>query len=204
MAVLSEALEQGGAGLFPFGEEPRGGFVEGSELGMAEDGGIHLVNREPQLTVAWAVELLEQGGAQTRHDLPVIAKRIDIGLRDAAAQMAVDVLQILRLSAVNVAREVEVVVVLWVSDFLDGYHAGVARIALILPAEGVHDLVDVLFAEAVFRAVLHEALGGVDHKDTLAGGGVFLVEHKDAGRDARAVKEIRGQADDGLEVARAD
>ena len=203
-ALLGEGLEPRPAGVFPIGEEPRGGIVERGELGVAEDGGLHLANREPQLTVAGAVELLERGGAQTRHGLPVIAKRIKVVLRDAAAQMAVDVLQILRLSAVDVAREVEIVVVLWVGDFLDGYHAGVARIALILPVEGVHDLMDVLFAEAVFRAVLHEALRGVDHKDALAGGSVFLVEHEDAGRDARAVKEIRRQADDGLEVARAE
>src|SRR5207253_7131861 len=58
-----------------------------------------------------------------------------------------------------------------------------------------------LLAEAVLRAVLLESLGGIDHEDALASGGVFLVEHDDAGRDARAVKEIGGQADDGLEVA---
>ncbi len=60
---------------------------------------------------------------------------------------------------------------------------------------------DVLLAEAVLVAVLHEALGGIDHEDALAGGGVFLVEHDDAGRDAGAVEEIGGQADDALEVA---
>ena len=60
---------------------------------------------------------------------------------------------------------------------------------------------DVLLAQAVFVAVLDEALGGVDHEDALAGGGVLLVEHDDAGRDAGAVKEVGGQADDALEVA---
>ena len=55
-----------------------------------------------------------------------------------------------------------------------------------------------------FVAVLHEALGGIDHEDAFAGGGVFLVEHEDAGRNAGAVKEVGGQADDGLEVAGAD
>jgi hypothetical protein len=118
--------------------------------------------------------------------------------------VAIDVLQVLRLGAVDVAREVEVVVVLRVGDFRDGHHAGVARVAFILPGEGVHDLVEVLLAEAVLRAVLLEALGGINHEDALAGGGVFLVEHDDACRDARAVKEIGGQADDGLEVAGAD
>ena len=34
--------------------------------------------------------------------------------------------------------------------------------------------------------------------------GVLLVEHDDAGRDAGAVKEVRRQADDALEVAALD
>ena len=63
---------------------------------------------------------------------------------------------------------------------------------------------DVLGAEAVLVAVLDEAFGGVDHEDALAGGGVLLVEHDDAGGDAGAVEEIGGQADDALDVAPAD
>src|SRR3989344_472261 len=117
---------------------------------MAEDGGLHLGNRESQLAVAGAVELLEQGCAQSRHDFPVIAERIQVALRYAATQMAVNVLQILRLGAVDVAWEVEVVVVLRIGYFRDRHHAGVAWIAFILPGEGVHDLVEVLLAEAAF------------------------------------------------------
>ena len=60
---------------------------------------------------------------------------------------------------------------------------------------------DVLRAQAVLVAVFDEAFGGVDHEDALARGGVFLVQHDDAGRDAGAVKEIRRQADDALDVA---
>ena len=122
---------------------------------------------------------------------------------DAAAQVAVDVLQVLRLGAVDVAREVEVEVVLRVADLGQRHHARVAR-DFGLAGEGVHDLVDVLRAQAVLVAVLDEALGGVDHEDALAGGGVFLVEHEDAGRDARAVEEVRRQADDALDVAALD
>ena len=152
MAVLGEAFEQRGVGLLPLGEELGRGFVERGELGMAEDGGLHLGDGELQLAVAGAVGLLEQGGAHAGDDLPVVrSERIDVALRDAAAQVAVDVLQVLRLGAVDVAREVEVVVVLRVGDFLDGHHAGVARVAFILPGEGVDDPVDVLLAEAVFR-----------------------------------------------------
>ena len=117
--------------------------------------------------------------------------------------MAVDVLQVLRLGAVDVARQVEVEVVLRVGDLVERHHAGVARDVGLL-GEGVDDPVDVLLAQAVLVAVLDEALGGVDHEDALAGGGVLLVEHHDAGGDAGAVEEVGGQADDALEVAGAD
>lgn len=113
-------------------------------------------------------------------------------------------MQVLRLGAVDVAREVEVVVVLRVGDFGDGDHAGVARVAFILTGEGVHDLVNVLLAEAVLRPVLLEALGGINHEDTFAGGGIFLVEHDDAGRDAGAIKEIGRRDADGLGNDAAD
>ncbi len=114
--------------------------------------------------------------------------------------MAVDVLQVLRLGAVDVAREVEVEVVLRVADLRQRHHARVAR-DFGLAREDIDDLVDVLGAETVLVAVLHEALRGVDHEDALAGMGVLLVEHDDAGRDAGAVEEVRRQADDALDVA---
>ena len=63
---------------------------------------------------------------------------------------------------------------------------------------------DVLGAQAVLVAVLDEALGGVDHEDALAGVGVFLVQHEDAGGDAGAVEEVGRQADDALDVAAPD
>ena len=63
---------------------------------------------------------------------------------------------------------------------------------------------DVLGAEAVLVAVFDEPLGGVNHEYALADGGVFLVEHDDAGRYARAVKQVGRQADDALDVTPAD
>ena len=137
-------------------------------------------------------ERCEQGGAQAGHDLPVVAQRIEVALGDAAAQVAVDVLHILGGDRVNVARQVEVEVVGRARDFIERHHTGVARVAFILPGKDIDNLVDVLLAEAVFRTVLLEAPGGINHKNALAGGGVFLVEHEDAGGDAGAVKEIGG------------
>ena len=63
---------------------------------------------------------------------------------------------------------------------------------------------DVLGAQAVLGAVLHEARAGVDHEDALAGVGVLLVDDDDAGGNAGAVEEIGGQADDALDVSLAD
>ena len=96
---------------------------------MAEDGGLHLADRELQLAVAGAVGLLEQGRAHGGMTSSSSVEGVNVALGDAAAQVAVDVLQVLRLGAVDVAREVEVVVVLRVGDFRDRHHAGVARIA---------------------------------------------------------------------------
>ncbi len=118
--------------------------------------------------------------------------------------MAVNVLYVLRLGAVNVARQVQVVSVLRVGDLINGDHACVAPIRAVHAGEGVHDAVNVLLAQTVLVAVLDEALAGINHKDALAGGSVFLVEHEDARRDARAVEQIGRQADDALQIAGAD
>ena len=200
---MAKPFSRGVWACLPLGEERGRGLVERGELGVAEDGGLHLGDGKLQLAVAGAVGLFEQGGADAGDDLPVAGEVINIALGDAAAQVAVNVLHVLRLGAVDVARQVEVVVVLRVGDFLDGHEARVTG-DLGLPGEGVHDPVDVLLAQAVFVAVLDEALGGVDHEDALAGGGIFLVEHQDAGGNTGAVKEVGRQADDALEVAGAD
>ena len=143
----------------------------------------------------------KQGGTQFGADLPVVAEGVEVTGRDAAVEVGTDVLDVLGLLGVDVAGEVEVVVV-----FLDlgvGDEAGIAGVLLGV-GEHIDDLVQVAFAEAVFGAVLHKALGGVDHEDGLAGGGVLLVEDEDAGGDAGAVKEIGGQADDAANDAALD
>ena len=146
----------------------------------------------------------KQYGTNAGHVLPIVAKGIEIALRDADAQVAVDVLEVLRLGAVDVALEVVVVVVLRVGDFGDRHHAGITRVAFILLGKRIHDLVKVLLPEAVFGAVFLETLGGMNHEDAPARGGVFLVKHEDAACDAGAEKEIGRQADDGIEIARGD
>src|SRR2546430_9222270 len=71
-------------------------------------------------------------------------------------------------------------------------------------ARRIDDLVNILGAEAVLGAILHEAAVRVDHEDALACVSVLLVDDDDAGREASAIKEIGGQADDALDIALAD
>ena len=144
--------------------------------------------------------LIERGDTAVRvmvrgHE-PILGRpwegMVDVAVGDAALQVAVDVLNVFRFAAVDVPRQVEVVVVLGVFDFRDRDHASVAWIGFILPVESVNDAVDVLLAEPVFVSVFDEAFGGVDHEDALAGGGALLVEDDDARWDAGAVKEVGG------------
>jgi hypothetical protein len=67
-----------------------------------------------------------------------------------------------------------------------------------------HNLVDVLGAQAILVPVFDETLGGVDHENALAVGGVFLVQHDDAGRDAGPVEEVGRETDDALDVTTSD
>ena len=121
MAVLVEGLEPRGVGRLPLREELGDAVVEGGELGVAEDGGLDLARCGTlELRSSRAAGRLEQRGAHAGEDLPVAVERVEVALRDAAAQVAVDVLQVLRLGAVDVAREVEVEVVLRVAISASG------------------------------------------------------------------------------------
>ena len=188
-AALGDAFQARGVGFLPFGEQLGHGFIESGELGVAEDGRLDVSGGDFQLAVAGTVGLLEQRGADGGDDLPVGFERVNVAVRDAAVEMGVDVLNVLRFGAVDVAREVEVEVVLRVTDLGERDHAGVAG-DFELAGEGVHDPVDVLGAEPVLVAVLDEALGGIDHEDALASMSMFLVQHKDASGDAGAVEQV--------------
>ena len=195
-----KAFEQRRAAGQPLLEQCIHPSLERRELRVAEDHRLDIA--VDQLEVTSVAGGLEQRGTQLRHHLPVAPQGIDISLGDAAAQVAKDVLNILRLGAVDVARQVEVEVVLRVADLVEADHTRVtwhiehARI-------GIDDLVDVLVAQAVFRAVFDEAFGGIDHENAFARGGVLFIQHQDAGGNAGAIKQVGRQADDGLEVAGA-
>ena len=90
---------------------------------MTEDGGFDVADRDLELAVAGPIGRFEERGAHGREDLPVAFEVIDVAVRDATAQVGVNVLQVLRLGAVDVAREVEVEVVLRIADFGQRHHA---------------------------------------------------------------------------------
>ena len=114
--------------------------------------------------------------------------------------MSVDILTVFRFGAVDVTRQVEIEVVLRIADLGQRHHPR-ELFDFGQPREGIDDFVDVLIAQPVLVAILHEALTGVDHEDPLASGRMLLVHDDDASRDARAVEQVRGESDDRFDVA---
>ena len=92
--------------------------------------------------------------------------------------MAFDVLNVLGLLAVDVTRDIEVVLVLL--DLLEAHHTGILGF-LDLFSEDVDDTVNIHLTQTVLGTVLDEPLGGVDHEDALASLGILLVDHHDTG-----------------------
>src|SRR5258706_16211217 len=85
-------------------------------------------------------------------------------------------------------------------DLVNWYKPRIAGHVRLL-GEDVDDVVNVLIAEAVLRAILSKSFRGVDHEHAPATGGVLLVEHHDAGGGISALEEGCGGADDPPEGA---
>ena len=90
---------------------------------MAKDRGLHSNDWDSQLAVTRTVAILEQSRAYFGNDLPISFECINVALGNPAAQMSVNVLQVLRLAAINVARKIQIVGILCVADFRDRNHA---------------------------------------------------------------------------------
>ena len=124
----------------------------------------------------------------------------------AAVEVGADVVRLGRRRVVDVAADVAVEVLgldlaRWARG---GRRPGSRRARRGERAVGVDDARDVLGAEEVLRLALAVVAVGVDEDDVLALGGACLVHDQDAGRDAGAVEEAGGQADDRLEPAALD
>ena len=110
-----------------------------------------------------------------------------------AVQVRVQIVYVLGFSGINVPRNVQVVVIGWVSYLCLGHHPGIAG-QLRLTVEHVYDFVDVLSTETVFAAVFYEPSARVDHENAGTIFRTFLVNDDDARRNASAVKEVGRQA----------
>ena len=186
----------------PCGKAGGGLGVEGHKLRVGQHGSFHLGHGLLQLGIAFA-QRLEQHVAQAGHDLPVGGQCVQVAVGDAARHVGLQVLYVFGLCAVDVARQVEVVGVFVAGNFIQRHHAGIASQVFKL-VKRIDNFVDVLLAQFVFVAVFDEAFAGVDHHHTLAGVGVLLVQHQHAGRNARAIKQVGGQADDAFQDAGLD
>jgi len=137
----------------PAVEDGMDAVAEGTELWVVADGRTHLLRLDQRVGIARARVRPEERGADARHDIPELGQQVDVPVRHAALQMRLDVLKILGIGAVDVARDVEVEVV--ARDLGVGDEARVASDRH-LAGIGVGDLVDVALPQAVLGAVLHE------------------------------------------------
>ena len=88
----------------PFCEQAFGLRGEGSEFGVREDGRLHIGDGQLQLRVAAVFSGLEEDTAHPGQHIPKVLQRINVSVRYAAAQVGIDVLQVFRIRAVNIAR----------------------------------------------------------------------------------------------------
>ena len=183
-----QAPQCGGTLFAPVGKKRIHALDEGNELRMLVNGGLDGRLGHGQIKIAGEVGF-EQRLPELRANGPVTCQRIHIRRGDSAAQVALDVLNVLALLAVYVARDVEVELV--PLDLLERDHTRVfCKLQALI--EDIHDLVDVPGAQAVLVAVFHVARAGVNHENAFPAVGVFLINDNDASGDAGAVKEVCG------------
>lgn len=197
-------LKPGGEGAqfpgpaVPPGLEMGGGVVpEGGEFRVFLDGGLDGGRVHGQAGEAFPLGGQEVG-AEPGAGLPVGGEGVEVGIGYPAVQVGLDVLPVLGSVAVDVAGDVEIVVV--GGNFLQGDEAGEPGEVELL-GEGIDDLVHVHAAETVLGAVLEIALAGVDEENAFPLVGSGLVDDNQAGGDAGTVKEVGGQTDDALDKA---
>lgn len=119
--------------------------------------------------------------------------------RNAAMQMGLDILQILRDGTVNTMGSVQIILVLDF-DLIFGDKPGILRVRSDLLIEGGRDFADIPLTQALFAAVLHKVMAGINHKDSLALACVGLIQNENAGGNASAVEQVGWQADDALDI----
>ena len=144
--------------------------------------------------------LRKQLAFQAGEKHPILLHGIYICCGNTAMQMGINVLQIFRRRTVDITGDIQVILV-FLLDLIIGNKPGILGIVCDLLIECGDDFVDVPLTKAVLVAVLNEVMAGINHKDTLALGGISLIDDDNAGRDTGAIKQVGGQADDALDIA---
>ena len=127
--------------------------------------------RRPAHAPLWKSNLLSRGEQESISPTANILRPSQIKPTSASTsrsgmlprRVTVGVLQVLGLGAVDVARQVEIEVVLRVGDLVGRHHAGVAQ-DVDLPREHIDNPVDVLIAQPVLRTILSEPPGCTSSK----------------------------------------
>jgi hypothetical protein len=85
------------------------------------------MRRQFERGTSGAADRLEQSRPHAEKLLPIGSKRIQVALRNAASQVAVDVLNVFRRGAVDVAWKIKIKIVLGIGDFGPFNQTRVAR-----------------------------------------------------------------------------
>ena len=94
--------------LDPFTQQTVHLLVERRELSITENSLLDLRQRHRKLRIVFA-QRLEQLPPHRGNDLPVTLERVDVAIRNAA-QMPIDVLNVFRLAAIDVAWQIQTVI----------------------------------------------------------------------------------------------
>ena len=171
---------------------------KGLELGMCEDGVFDLLFFNSECNIFFP-QRPKEVRAKCRGDIPVVLKCIDILLRNAAEQVCPDVLYVFGFLRIDIAGQIEVELI-FMLDLVQRDHTAVP-LYLKAVVEDIYDLAYVLCSQTVLVPVLHKVLAGIDHKDTLAAGGMLFVYDDDTRRDARTVEEVGRQPNDAFDIS---
>ena len=142
-----------------------------------------------------AVLLSKETLAQSREHVPILTERIDILLGNATKHGGIHVPTFGTFRGIHISGNIEVVIVL---PNLINAHQTAELIDITIPRHRIHDAFDIARTQLVVLAFLGEVFGSV-HDEHMIVVAMFAQHHHDGG-DAGAEEDVRGQADDGLNV----
>ena len=140
---------------------------------------------------------------QQAENRPIALHAIHIISGNAAFQMCLDALQIFADAGIDIAGNVQVIIVL-TGDFTHRYKTRIMRIVSDLLIKGGYDFINITLAQTVLVAVLYKIVACVDHKDAGALIRIFFVNDNNACRDTGTIEQVCRQTNDTLDVTGFD